>query len=433
MLNVKELVEKRAKIGKEIKRLADTLTEEKPELTAEENATWVQVNKDFDALGKSIEIATRAAEVGASQGDRSGIPGNEDTPAKRNKSNGSTEEIEEAQALAMQAWFRKQAGKDLRKEHKDACKFLRFNPNKANLDIGLPTNQKRAGLLTTSGNGDLIPQGFIANFEQALLAHGGVRAEADVMRTTTGNPLPWPTGNDTGNVGELVAEAAAVTEEVNPTLSSVTFNAYKFSSKSIKVSYELLEDSAFDLPALLGEMLGERIGRGQSPYFVTGTGSSQPQGLIAGGASGVTAAATTSIAADELISLYHSVDPALRDDPSFRFFMHDSVLMAIRKLKDSNNNYLVGDLSSGQPTTLLGKPVVILQQMASSIAASAKTVACGCAKKFKIRDVGVVRFRRLDELYAINDQVGFLAFMRSDSKLLNAGTNPIKYITQAAS
>ncbi len=58
----------------------------------------------------------------------------------------------------------------------------------------------------------------------------------------------------------------------------------------------------------------------------------------------------------------------------------------------------------------------------------AKTMLAGPFKKYKVRDVKKVQVKRLDERYADSDQVGFVAFMRSDGRILNAGTGPIRHL-----
>jgi HK97 family phage major capsid protein len=171
----------------------------------------------------------------------------------------------------------------------------------------------------------------------------------------------------------------------------------------------------------------------QAPYLVTGTGSSQPGGIVTGSGAGITAALTNAIASDEIISLYHAVNPAYRTDPSFGWVMNDSTLAAVRKLKDGQDNYLwkrPENFVEGAPETLLGKPIVIDLSM-PSIATGQKPIVVGPLKKFKIRDVGTVRLKRMEERYGEYDQVGFIAFMRTDSKVLNAGTGPLKRLTMA--
>jgi HK97 family phage major capsid protein len=258
---------------------------------------------------------------------------------------------------------------------------------------------------------------------------------ATILRTDTGNALPYPTVNDTTVTGRLLTENTAVTN-TDVTFNAITFNAYKYSSDLLLISQELMTDSAFDLSSQLGELLGIRLGRIQGTHFTTGTGSSQPAGVVTGSTLGKTAAGTTAITADELLDLVTSVDPAYRSNPGVGFMAHDNIITAIRKLKDNNNQYLwqpsmaVG-IKMGQPDTLYGYPVYRNQFMQSSIATGTKTVLFGDFKKFVIRDVSGIRLVRMDERYADVDQVGFVAFVRSDAKVLNAGTNPIKHLIQA--
>jgi HK97 family phage major capsid protein len=225
----------------------------------------------------------------------------------------------------------------------------------------------------------------------------------------------------------LISENTAVAA-ADPSFAVVNFGAYKISSKLVLVPNELMEDNAVNLAEQIGMMIGERIGRAQSVYFTTGTGSSQPQGILAGATLGVTAASTTVIAPNEIIDLIHTVDPAYRTDPSFGLMMSDGVLAFVRKMTDGNGRYLYPENSGN---TILGYPVFVNQQMSSTFTTGQKLMLAGAFKKYKIRDVNSIRFRRLEERYAEYDQTGFIAFMRSDAHLLDAATHPIKYLKLA--
>jgi HK97 family phage major capsid protein len=142
---------------------------------------------------------------------------------------------------------------------------------------------------------------------------------------------------------------------------------------------------------------------------------------------GVTAAGAAAITADELIDLFHSLDIAYRANAVFQ--ANDLTLAAIRKLKDSDGQYLwQTGLTAGQPDMLLGKPVLANNDVAV-LATTAKTVWFGDPSKYIIRQVRGMRFRRLDELYAANDQVGFVAFNRWDGDAIQA--NAMKVLQQA--
>jgi HK97 family phage major capsid protein len=293
-------------------------------------------------------------------------------------------------------------------------------------------HEKRAqATQTDSAGGYLVPEGFSNALEKAILLFGGVEQAGTAFDTDTGNDLPWPTVNDTTNKGRLLAENAVVTA-TDVTFGVVNFAAYKYSSDIVLVPSELIQDSAFDLDVELPLLLGERIGRIKNQFGTTGTGTAQPQGVVTGSTLGVTAASATAVTYDELVDLMHSVDPGYRQMPKAGWMFNDTILRELKQLKDSQNRPLwLPSVREGDPDTFLGKTYTINQDMASP-AINAKTILFGDFGKFRIRNVRGFALRRLSERYADNDQVGFVAFTRSDSRLINAGTNPIKHLVQAA-
>jgi HK97 family phage major capsid protein len=304
------------------------------------------------------------------------------------------------------------------------------------------TSEQRAILETrtpqstaAAAGGYTIPQAFSGELEVALKQFGGVRQAARIMATETGATMPWPTVNDTGNIGRLLAENTQV-QNTGMTFNVVNFGAFKFSSDSVLVSEELLQDSAFDLNAFIGASLGERLGRITNQFYTTGTGSAQPQGVVSFAATGhvsTAAAGTYVIGWEDLVALEHSVDPAYRVSPSARFMLNDKTLRDIKLIKDGEDRpiWLPG-IAVREPDTILGYQYTINQDMADQ-GEDAKPLLFGDFSKFVVRDVRGVTLLRLVERYADFHQVGFLAFLRSDSRGLNAGTGPIKYFQNAAS
>lgn len=290
-------------------------------------------------------------------------------------------------------------------------------------------SEARAQSLTSSAGGYTVPQGFLNQLEASLLAFGGMREVATILRTGEGNDLPIPTVSDHSNVGAILAENTQVAEQ-DVTFGQITMKAYKYSSKLIRVSAELLQDSAIDLESFIGGALGERVARILNTHFTSGDNSSKPQGISASGA-GKTAAAVDAITFDELLDLQHSLDPAYRANA--RFMMHDTTFKLVRKLVDDQNRPIfMNDLSATSPGTLFGVPVVINQDVAT-VAASAKAVYYGDFSKYIIRDVQDFTLLRLEERYADYHQVGFVGFSRHDGRILDAGTDPIKHLIMAAS
>lgn len=289
---------------------------------------------------------------------------------------------------------------------------------------------------TTTEGGHTVPTEVAASVVDVLKAYGGVREAASVIQTENGNPINFPTSDGTSEVGELIAENTTATS-ADPTFGVVTLSTYKFSSKIVAAPFELLQDSAVDIEAFITRRIGDRLGRILNQYFTTGTGTSQPKGVVTAAASGKvgTTGQTLTVIVDDLIDLVHSVDPAYRVAGNVRFMMNDASLKIIRKLKDSQNRpvFLPGydGLAGPMADTLLGYPITINQDMAV-MAANAKSILFGDFSRYTIRDVmGMQLFRFDDSPYIKLGQIGFLAWMRSGGTLTDGGS-PIKYYQNSA-
>jgi HK97 family phage major capsid protein len=285
---------------------------------------------------------------------------------------------------------------------------------------------------SNSAGGYTVPEGFESKIDVAMKYYGGVMQLGAIIETLTGKDIPWPTANDTSNIGELLGENAAIGDSVDSAFGEIILKAYKFSSKKILVSPEFLEDNEVNLEAMLAEMIGERIGRVIDYYGTIGSNNSQPQGFVTGATnSGISSVAAAAITFENLIDLQHSVDIAYRKQGKWAF--NDNTLKALRKLKDGENRYIWQPaLTAEAPATILGNPYVIATNMAD-IGASAKSVVFGDFSKMKIRLVAGYRLRRLVELNAATDQIGFIGFKRGDIKVIDAGMHPLKYMVHAAS
>lgn len=292
--------------------------------------------------------------------------------------------------------------------------------------------------VTTTGGGYLVPTGFSDKLEEALKFYGGIASTAEIFETESGAPLPYPTANDTATMASLIGINTQVSE-TDPGFNNVIFNAYKFTSGVVLVPIELLEDSYFDIDGYMARAFGERFGRAWNHYGTVGTGSSQPTGLMVALASAsqnlvLATGNTTTVTGDNLIDLEHNVDIAYRSKG--KYMLNDGTLKILRKLKDSYGRYLWipaadGGFSGGNPARLNGYEYVVNNDMAVP-AANAYTIAFGDLSKFKVRQVKGYSMMRLAERYADYGQVGFIAFQRWDSNLLDAGTHPVAAMQQSA-
>lgn len=278
------------------------------------------------------------------------------------------------------------------------------------------------GLGTTpdSAGGYTIATSVYNQVSKTLKNYSPVRSLAQILNTSTGEPLRVPRCDDTSNSGAIVSEGSAHAEQ-DAVFSTVTMGAFTYSSKMVRVSNELLADSQIDLAQFLGEILGERLGRIQANHFLLGNGTTEPQGVIAG-ASTVAAASATTINADDLINVAAAVDPSyLADIENVAWVMHPTIFSLIRKLKDSYGAYLVQPITELGPPNLLGYPVRFASEMDSTTAATKKTVLFGNFRQYLIRDAGTLTVARSNERYFEYNQSAFIALYRTDAKLLQAG------------
>jgi HK97 family phage major capsid protein len=167
--------------------------------------------------------------------------------------------------------------------------------------------------------------------------------------------------------------------------------------------------------------------------YSTGNGVGKPRGIMTDAVLGKTTASATAITGDEIIDLAHSVDPAYRRSGRCAFVMNDAILAAIRKVKGSDGQYVwVPGLQNGTAGMLYGFKVAVNQGFDSTVAPSKKTILFGDISKYKIRDVRNLTLQVLRERYAEYNQVGVLVIARTDGRLLDAGTHPVKYLQQNA-
>lgn len=274
---------------------------------------------------------------------------------------------------------------------------------------------------TNSAGGYTVPTGFRNKLVERLKMFGGIAEAAEVITTSEGNSLPYPTIDDTANVGEIVAEGGTFAAGADLVFGQRSLSAYKYfsggaSNLPLKVSWELLQDSAVDIQGLIARKLGERIARIQAVHWATGTGSGQPQGLV----TPITTSGTIgTLAYADLLATINFLDPAYW--PNARWVFNSATLATIQGLVDSTGRPLVmgvneGITGSGAATsqTLLGFPITIDQAMPSK-ATGAKYIAFGDIRQaYVIRRVKDVTLVVMNEVYAPNGQTGFFAWARAD-------------------
>ena len=287
--------------------------------------------------------------------------------------------------------------------------------------------QVRAGAVgTPTAGGYLVPETMGGRIVETMKAYGGIRQFANVISTSAGEAINFPTNDDTDNKAEIVDENQDV-GETDFIFGQVSIGAYKYSSKVVRISMELLQDSAFGVENFIAVQFGKRFGRGTSAHYATGTGTKQPHGLATDAQSGHTSASGTKVVYKDLLGLKHSVDPAYRG--AARWVFNDKTLLMLKEQEDGQGRPLWKPAVSGDAPDLIdGDPYVIDQGMPEP-AAGATSVAYGDLSEFLIRDVLGFQLMRLFERYAEFGQVGFVGFMRTDSALMDKAA--VKVLTMA--
>lgn len=405
MNNLLDLQQKRAKLVADMHQLVERASKEQRGLTAEENEQFERMFADAEALRKTIEASTRLSAV-------------------RAEIEAFVEERDRAAA----------AGDPEALYHRAFMEYIRRGSAGLSPENRSLLEARAQSAFTGNLGGYTVPQGFYAKVVSALKAFGGVREAATILATDSGNPLPIPTNNDTGNKGRLLSENTAVTT-TDLAFGQKVLGAYKYSSDQILVPIELFDDTGVDLETFIADALAVRLGRILNEHFTVGTGTNQPQGVVTGSALGKLGAngQTTSVTYDDLVDLVHSVDRAYRKNG--KFMMADSTWKAVLKLKDSSGRPLVYPNTSGigaqAAEALLGFPVIINNDV-PAMSASAKSILFGDFTNYWIRDVKNPVVVRFNERYMDNGQIGFVMFSRHDGQLINAGTDPIKHYQNSA-
>lgn len=375
---------KRAKLWNTMEGFLDTHRNDMGVLSAEDDATYSKMEHDLDSLTNEIKRMERRDAI--------------ETELNKPVNQPITEAPERAASLKPDKVGR---ASDAYKE--DFDRHLRGKV--------LVHNVLSEGV--DADGGYLVPEDFERNIVMALEEENVIRSLAKVITTQHERKIPVATGHSTA---QWTAENAAYTES-NPTFGQKQIDAFKLTDLC-RVSVELLQDSAFDIEDYLMKEFARAFGIAEEEAFCVGTGTNQPTGIFTanGGTVGVTAAANNAITADELISLVYALKSPYRRNA--KFLMNDATISAIRKLKDLNGAYLwQPSLQAGQPDRLLGYDLYTSPYV-PTMAAGALTVAFGDFKNYWIGDRAGRTVQRLNELYATNGQIGYVATERVDGKVI---------------
>lgn len=400
------LTEARNRAWHQAKEIMDRAADEKRAPSAEERAATDKAFADIDAIDSQIKGLS----------DRARIEAESDTARAEWGKIIHPDVVESSEARVSN----------------DFDAFLRGQSSKRSWDIDFRAvaNEKRAiragargqefrdlvvGTATAGGN--TVPTSFVRALYDYLEVYSGMRrTRATIITTTGGEKLEFPKVT-TGGTAALVLEGSAIAE-ADPAFGKMTLDAYKY-GQLLQYSFELSQDTGVDLLGFAARDFGRALGRVTDTAYVLGTGSNQPQGIMTAMGTGDTGG--TGVAGvptfDNLINLVYSVNEEYRLNA--QWLMRDATAAAIRKLKDSDGQYLWQPSQQvGTPDRLLGFEVVTDPNVAAT-GVNANSVAFGDFSTFYIRDVGSVRIERSDEFAFSNDVTTWRGVLRTDSDLID--------------
>ncbi|MCR6498422.1 phage major capsid protein [Shinella sp. CPCC 101442] len=425
-MSVTELQEKRGRLMTQAREALDEIKKNTDEArSAELEARHDTIMADFDKLERTIEREQKMAEVEA----RFAVRQEEERAKKRPKGEDiETRGQEEAAKLEYREVFYKfiASGADLGELEPEERKILRAGHVEADKEKRMQT------VGTTTAGGFTVPTELSNQIIKSMKAWGPMYDEdiCTTLNTASGNPIKVPTVDDTAVTAEKHTEGTALTDDggKDVTFGQKSLDSYGYDTEFVKFSLELARDSIFNMESLLGQLLGERLGRIANQELTVGDGTGDPNGVVTASSLGKTAVATGAITYDEIIDLIHSVDPAYRQSPKVRFMFNDLTLAAIRKLKDGEGRYIwtMGSVQTGVPNVLLGYNYSINQAMAN-ITTGNKTMLFGDFGKYFVRKVGSPLIGVLRERFW--PDLGVAGLIYFDGEL--GDTAAVKHLIQA--
>lgn len=418
MRSEKLILEERAKTIQSVKdKWKDVKTRDDKNPTEDELAFFNKADVDIRALTDEWESVKSVKETETRMGDYEGMLG---------------EKVAEAKSA-----LKKDPKKDTPEARNVLDKFMRKGLRSLTTEErSVFDSFEKRGTDTLIASGDAlggytVPEEWASSLYKEMLWYGGALEAAGIsIRSSQGGVYHAPYVGDTGNTGAIIGETASDVV-LDTTFGDFTLNAYDYTSKMIKVSWDLIEDSEYDVQSAVREIAAERVGRILNTHFTTGTGTGQPKGFVTASTLGKTAASATAVTRQELIDLIHSVDKSHRSGPKVGFQFSDATLASFKKLSigSADDRPLWSpSMREGEPDRIDGQKYWVNNDM-PAMTSGLKSIVFGNFGSYKVRQVGGFRLARSTDRYIEERAVVFFVFARFDGDLQD--TAAIKHLIQA--
>ena len=255
--------------------------------------------------------------------------------------------------------------------------------------------------------GYLVPEEYDSRLIDVLTEENIMRSLGHIITTSGEHKINIAA---TKPAAAWIEEGGALTFG-DATFSQILLDAHKL-HVAIKVTEELLYDNAFGLENYIITEFGKALANAEEDAFLNGDGSGKPTGLFAATGGGTVAGTlSAAIKSDDMLDLVYALKRPYRKNASF--IMNDKTLAQLRKLKDNNGAYIwQPSYQAGEPDKVLGYAVH------TSAYAPENAIAFGDYSYYNIGDRGTRSFKQLNELFAGNGMIGYVAKERVDGKLI---------------
>lgn len=274
----------------------------------------------------------------------------------------------------------------------------------------------RAGELTMSANGAVIPASIVNKIISKVKEISPLYAMATKYNIGGTITIPYYDESTSAITMGYVEEFTELESHVGQ-FKSIELKGYLAGTLSV-LSLSLINNSQFDIIGYIVNKMAEAIANWVEKELLRGT-SQKITGLSnISAAMTVTAASQTAITADEIMELQDKVIDAFQNGACF--IMNRATRSAIRKLKDSDGNYLLNrDISAKWGYTLFGKDVYTTDN-ADTMAAGKTVIYYGDFSGLAVKLSEDASINVLREKYATQHAVGVYAYMEMDAKIENA-------------
>lgn len=380
-MNIMELNQKRQDAVDAAKLFVASHRNEHGVLSDEDNAIWEKMDKEIQDYSREIKRMTREAQMD----EELKAPVNQ--PLVLKPATASMDGAEKPKSFRAKAEY-KQAMLDALRSN-----FTRIS------------NVLQEGV--DADGGYLVPEEYDNRLIEKLEQENIMRSLGHVL-TTSG---PHKINIASTKPAAAWIEEGGTLEFKDAKFDQILLDAHKL-YVAVKVTEELLYDSAFDLESYLMTSFAKALANAEEDAFLNGTGTGQPLGLFADKGGGeVFKKLTAEIKADDVLDLTYGLKRPYRKNAAF--IMNDATIATIRKFKDGNGNFMwQPSYQVGEPDTLLGYPIH------TSAFAPEDKIAFGDFSYYNIGDRGTRSFAQLRELFAGNGMIGFVAKERVDGKLI---------------